>query len=97
MDPQAQWMTADYAAGDVVVFSMKTAHMSTSNTTAETLRLSADVRWQPASDVIDERYVGTEAEMAVKQAQRKRGGAWAAGEAPAGVVTMKDLRERWGV
>ena len=28
-----QWQTADYQAGDVIIFTMKTIHMSTTNTT----------------------------------------------------------------
>ena len=28
-----QWQTADYQAGDIIVFTMKTIHMSTTNTT----------------------------------------------------------------
>lgn len=29
----SQWQTADYRAGDVIIFTMKTIHMSTTNTT----------------------------------------------------------------
>ena len=28
-----QWQTADYRAGDIIVFTMRTIHMSTTNTT----------------------------------------------------------------
>ena len=28
-----QWQTADYRAGDVIIFTMRTIHMSTTNTT----------------------------------------------------------------
>ena len=28
-----QWQTADYRAGDVIIFTMRTVHMSTTNTT----------------------------------------------------------------
>ena len=36
--------------------------------------------------------------MKTKAAQRKKGGAWASdGKASADVVTMADLRKRWGL
>lgn len=92
-----QWVAGDYAAGDVILFGMDTLHMSTANLTGR-VRLSCDVRWQPAADPIDGRYVGTMAELAEKAAQRKRGGAHARDDGQsAGVVTMADLRARWGL
>ena len=53
----AQWKTADFKAGDLLLFGMATVHMSTPNTTQH-VRISADVRWQPATEPIDKRYVG---------------------------------------
>ena len=44
----ARWVTADFAAGDVVLFGMHMLHGSVGNQTAETMRLSCDVRFQPA-------------------------------------------------
>ena len=101
------WVSGDFAAGDVVIFGMHTLHMSTANLT-DRVRVSCDVRWQPAADAIDERYTGSAQELREKQAQRKKGGAWAAGAAeggaaaaaaapPAPVVTMQDLRAKWGL
>ena len=106
------WVSGDYAAGDVVIFGMHTLHMSTANLT-NNVRVSCDVRWQPASDAIDERYTGSAEELREKQAQRKRGGAWVAAGAgagagadgsgsaaaaqPAPTVTMQGLRARWGL
>ncbi|WP_225074932.1 phytanoyl-CoA dioxygenase family protein [Streptomyces sp. CoT10] len=46
-DPR--WMTADYAVGDVVVFHSLTVHGGGPNT-SNTVRLSADVRYQRTGD-----------------------------------------------
>jgi len=52
-----QWQTAEFRAGDVIMFGMFTMHGSVANTSPK-LRLSCDVRWQPASEPLDERWVG---------------------------------------
>ncbi len=52
-----RWLTTDYRAGDLLVFSMFTMHASMDNQTCR-FRLSTDTRYQPASDPIDERWVG---------------------------------------
>lgn len=53
-----RWLTAEeYRAGDVVVFSVHTVHGSLDNTT-DRLRLSADARYQLASEPVDERWIG---------------------------------------
>jgi ectoine hydroxylase-related dioxygenase (phytanoyl-CoA dioxygenase family) len=52
-------LTADFQAGDLVVFSMFCLHGSLDNhSPLGRVRLSCDVRWQPAADPIDERYFG---------------------------------------
>lgn len=51
------WCTSDVEAGDVLVFGMHTMHASTTNTT-DRYRISCDVRFQPADDDVDERWVG---------------------------------------
>lgn len=51
------WITSDFQAGDVLTFGLYTLHASTTNTT-DRYRLSCDVRYQPASDPVDERWVG---------------------------------------
>jgi len=50
-----RWCTADFGAGDVMVFGMYTMHASTTNTTHR-YRLSCDVRFQPQSDPLDPRW-----------------------------------------
>jgi ectoine hydroxylase-related dioxygenase (phytanoyl-CoA dioxygenase family) len=52
-----QWLTADYAAGDVVLHSPFTIHASTNNVSAEgRIRLSTDIRFQSVDDEIDARW-----------------------------------------
>ncbi|MEO1059856.1 MAG: phytanoyl-CoA dioxygenase family protein [Actinomycetota bacterium] len=51
------WATAEFRAGDVVLFGMRTLHASTTNLTTRH-RLSCDVRFQPTDDPIDERWMG---------------------------------------
>lgn len=52
-----QWQTTEFRAGDVLTFGMFTMHASTTNTT-DRWRLSCDIRFQPASDPVDDRWVG---------------------------------------
>ncbi|MEZ4620676.1 MAG: phytanoyl-CoA dioxygenase family protein [Caldilineaceae bacterium] len=54
-----QWATTDYQAGDVILFGMHTMHASTTNLTNR-FRLSCDVRFQPASEPADKRWIGDE-------------------------------------
>ncbi len=54
-----RWQTTRFQAGDVMIFGMYTMHASTTNVTNR-YRISADVRFQPASDPIDPRWMGLE-------------------------------------
>lgn len=45
------WRTANFRAGDVLIFNMHQPHMSTSNTT-RLARISCDTRWQLAADKV---------------------------------------------
>ncbi len=51
-----KWQTSEFFMGDVILFGMHTMHASTTNLTNR-FRLSCDVRFQPASDPADERWV----------------------------------------
>ena len=51
------WRTADYRAGDVVIFSIYTIHGGTDNR-SNRFRLSTDTRYQLASEPVDERWIG---------------------------------------
>jgi hypothetical protein len=52
-----RWLTAEYRAGDVLIFSVFTVHASLDNRSGR-IRLSADSRYQPASMPADERWIG---------------------------------------
>ena len=52
-------LTRNFAAGDIAVFGMYTLHGSLENhSPVNRVRLSCDVRWQPATLPVDERYFG---------------------------------------
>lgn len=56
---QTRLLTADFQAGDVVVFGMTLLHGSLDNhSSCGRTRLSCDVRWQPSADPVDPRYAG---------------------------------------
>ncbi|MDQ3700612.1 MAG: phytanoyl-CoA dioxygenase family protein [Chloroflexota bacterium] len=55
-----RWLTADFAAGDLLVFGMYLVHASLDNQTPDRVRLSSDSRYQRASEPADERWVGAE-------------------------------------
>jgi ectoine hydroxylase-related dioxygenase (phytanoyl-CoA dioxygenase family) len=52
-----RWLTTEYRMGDLLVFGLTTVHGSLDNQTSS-FRLSTDTRYQPASEPIDERWVG---------------------------------------
>ena len=52
-----QWRSAEYRAGDVLVFSIFTLHASLDNR-SDRLRLSTDTRYQNADEPADERWIG---------------------------------------
>lgn len=51
-----QWQTADYRAGDVIIFTMKTIHMSTTNTT-DKVKISICLSWVIRKTIIRNHYV----------------------------------------
>jgi hypothetical protein len=53
-----RWLTANFQAGDVVIFSIFTVHASLDNHSPQ-VRLSADSRYQRADDPADDRWIGT--------------------------------------
>ena len=50
------WATTSFAAGDVLIFGMRTIHASTTNVTNR-FRLTSDTRYQLATDPVDERWI----------------------------------------
>lgn len=53
----SRWLTSSYRAGDVLVFTILTAHVGLDNQSGF-VRLSSDSRYQPAADPVDGRWVG---------------------------------------
>lgn len=55
----ARLLTADFNPGDLALFGMRTLHGALDHHDASgRVRLSCDLRWQPASLPVDERYFG---------------------------------------
>jgi hypothetical protein len=52
-----RWLTTNFRAGDMLVFSMFTVHTSLDNH-SDRIRISSDTRYQLASEPMDERWVG---------------------------------------
>jgi ectoine hydroxylase-related dioxygenase (phytanoyl-CoA dioxygenase family) len=52
-----RWLTAEFAAGDMVTFIVTLVHGSLDNQTDQ-IRLSSDSRYQLASEAVDDRWVG---------------------------------------
>lgn len=52
-----RWLTAQYRAGDLLTFTVKTIHASIDNQSRQ-IRLSSDSRYQLASEAVDERWIG---------------------------------------
>ena len=56
-----RWLTADFEAGDMLLFGMFTLHCSLDNRSpVNRIRLSTDTRYQLASEPADERWIGEE-------------------------------------
>ncbi len=52
-----RWLSTEYKAGDLLIFSMFTLHASLDNCTNR-VRLSTDSRYQLADEAVDERWIG---------------------------------------
>ncbi len=79
-----QWQTAEFKAGDALVFGMHTLHMSLKHT-GKSYRISSDTRYQLAADPVDERWVGE---------NPKAHYAW---HNPEKNKSMAEARKEWGV
>ena len=80
-----RWATTEFEAGDVIIFSMDTMHASLVNTSKK-VRISADTRYQLASERVDERWVG---KTPIKHYAWKQPGAK--------IESLEASRKRWGV
>ena len=79
------WATTAFSAGDVIIFSMFLMHASLVNT-SDKIRITADTRYQLASEPIDERWVG-----------EKPKGHYAWKQENAEIESLETSRQRWGV
>jgi len=79
------WTTTTFSAGDVIIFSMFLMHASLVNT-SDKIRITADTRYQLASEPIDERWIG-----------EKPKGHYAWKQENAQIESLETSRQRWGV
>ncbi|CAF3609161.1 unnamed protein product [Rotaria sp. Silwood1] len=56
-DSNPIWKTTAFSAGDILIFTIRTIHMSSVNLTNK-LRISCDTRWQPSDQPADPRFIG---------------------------------------
>ncbi|XP_078698534.1 1-deoxypentalenic acid 11-beta-hydroxylase-like isoform X1 [Branchiostoma floridae x Branchiostoma belcheri] len=85
-----QWKSSDFQAGDALIFTMRTVHMSTVNTT-RFARVSCDTRWQPAGLPADPRFTGDLGPVVPRFGVHGKDGTVQESE-----VTMEELKEKWG-
>ena len=88
------WQTADFEAGDVLIFSLQTLHCSTTNM-RRSYRLSCDVRFQPAEDPVDERWVLAGDDDAPATGKKQGTGHTSHGKTK--LRSMEDARREWGI
>ncbi len=79
------WTTTTFSAGDVIIFSMYLMHASLVNTSNK-IRITADTRYQLASEPIDKRWIGD-----------KPIGHYAWKQEDANIEPLKVSRRKWGV
>ena len=84
-----RWRTANYRAGDILVFTPLTMHCGLDNN-SDRFRLSSDIRCQPLSEPADPRWIGEHAlgNTAAHQLARNEIEA---------ETTLEDARKEWGV
>jgi hypothetical protein len=85
-----RWLTANFRAGDVLIFPPFTMHCALDNTT-DRFRISSDTRFQPATDPTDARFMtNLEPRQALRHRYRVAGGEVTA-------ITMDEARAKWGL
>ena len=78
-----QWQTTRFQAGDLLILTMLTMHTSTKNR-SDRWRISSDIRFQPADDPIDERWIGDDPQAHTTRIAQPQ-------------ITIEEAREKWGV
>ena len=85
-----RWLTANFRAGDVLIFPPFTMHCALENTT-DRFRISSDTRFQPAADTTDPRFMtNLEPRRTLRHRYRVADGEVAA-------LTMDEARAKWGL
>lgn len=79
------WATTSFSTGDVIIFSMFLMHASLVNT-SDKIRITADTRYQLASEAVDDRWVGENPK-----------GHYAWKQKDAEIESLEESRRRWGV
>ncbi len=89
-------MILAFSAGDILIFTMRTIHMSSINLTNK-LRLSCDTRWQPSNEPIDPRFIRLEKNTLMGHAEAKFGlHAKNNDKIEDGKTTIEQWRQKWG-
>lgn len=83
-----RWLTANFRAGDALIFPRFTLHCALENTT-DRYRISSDSRFQPAADPVDARFMtAAEPERLLRHRYRVRDGAVES-------LTMAEALAKW--
>ena len=85
-----RWLTANFRAGDVLIFPPFTMHCAPENTT-DRFRISSDTRFQPAADTTDPRFMD---DLDPRQALRHR---YRVADGEVTALTMDEARAKWGL
>lgn len=106
MEPSARFLTSEFEAGDALIFTNMTVHGSVANK-SDRVRLSADVRYQPAKEEMDARYIVESTSLqkdvysptAEQMATNQETATWivAAGRNDPGAISWAEQKRRWGV
>ena len=85
-----------FSAGDILIFTMRTVHMSSVNLTGK-IRLSCDTRWQPSDQPVDPRFVRLNEKLLTGHENAKFGiHAKNTAATDNDKTTIEQLRIKWG-
>ena len=101
------WRTTDFKGGDILMFNMYCAHMSTKNMSEnKELRISCDTRWLPENHKPDPRYIEIKETKCVIGHGNDKFGLYAKDDIKTEnnnnklnthIVTINQLRQKWGI
>ncbi|CAF3991590.1 unnamed protein product [Rotaria sordida] len=95
-DSNPIWKTTAFSAGDIIIFTTRTIHMSSVNLTNK-LRISCDTRWQPSDQPADPRFARLAKNNIVGHGDAKFGlYAKDLKKVEDGKTTMEQWRKTWG-